>query len=115
MVKKAKMGDKECLVQLIMIQKNDYYKLAYIYLNHKEDATDAMEDMIVILYENIYKLKKEDAFYSWSKTILVNCCKKTLRQRKKIVSIESIEELSYEDDIENKEDKVVLEKYLKYF
>jgi DNA-directed RNA polymerase specialized sigma24 family protein len=36
---------------------------------------DAMEDMILKLYEKIDQLQKEDAFYSWSKTILVNHCK----------------------------------------
>ncbi|WP_291351457.1 sigma factor [Desulfosporosinus sp.] len=41
--------------------------------NH-DDALDITEDMILKVYENIKKLKDEHAFYSWSKTILVNCC-----------------------------------------
>ncbi len=112
LVKKAKKGDKDALVELVMEQKNDYYKLAYVYVKNKEDALDAIEDMIVILYENIYKLKKNDSFYSWSKTILVNCCRKILRQRKKIVPIDSIEELSHEGDFENENNKILLDKYL---
>lgn len=90
LVKKAKRGDKDALVQLIIAQKQDYYKLAYVYMNNKEDALDAMEDMIVALYESIYKLKKEEAFYSWSKTILVNCCKKLLRTKKNVVYMDLI-------------------------
>lgn len=112
LVKEAKTGDKEALVKLIMDQKQDYYKLAYVYLKNKEDALDAMEDMIVILYENIYKLKNNDSFYSWSKTILVNCCKKILRENKKVVYIDSIDDLSYEGGFSENNDKMLLEKYL---
>lgn len=51
LVKKAKNGDRDALVRLIMNQKKDYYKLAYAYLENREDALDGMEDMIVILNE----------------------------------------------------------------
>lgn len=112
LVKKAKKGDKDALVSLIMAQKQDYYRLAYTYVKNKDDALDAIEDMIVILYENIYKLKKVNSFYSWSKTILVNCCKAILRERKKIVSIDSIDEISYEGNFQEKNNKILLEKYL---
>jgi RNA polymerase sigma-70 factor (ECF subfamily) len=112
LVKKAKKGDKEALVQLIMIKKQEYYKLAYTYMKNKEDALDAMEDMIVIIYEKIYKLKKETAFYSWSKTILVNCCKSLLRRKKKIISLEAIREETHEGGFEQKDEELMLKKYL---
>ena len=112
LVKKAKKGDKDALVRLIVDQKKDYYKLAYAYLENREDALDAMEDMIVILYENIHKLKKSDAFYSWSKTILVNCCRKILGDRKRIVGLEAARESNCNGGIEEKESEMLLEKYL---
>lgn len=37
-IKKAQKGDKDILLQLIMAQKNEYYRLAYVYLGNKEDA-----------------------------------------------------------------------------
>lgn len=48
--------------------------MAYVYMKNHDDALDITEDMILKVYENIKKLKDEHAFYSWSKTILVNCC-----------------------------------------
>lgn len=60
LIRKAKQGDKEALVQLIMAEKKDFYKLAYLYMRNEEDALDALQDTIVILYENIHKLKKHD-------------------------------------------------------
>lgn len=85
LVKKAKNGDKEALVKLIMDKKAELYRLAYLYSGNKEDAMDAMSEMTVILYDNIYKLKDEGKFYSYAKTILVNECRDILRKRKKLI------------------------------
>ena len=96
LVKKARAGDKEALLALIMLQKQDYYRLAYTYMNNDEDAMDAMEDMIVIIYENIDRIRKPEAFYSWSKTILVNCCRTLLRKKKNMLTLEAASDESHE-------------------
>ncbi|MFA9557107.1 RNA polymerase sigma factor [Evansella sp. AB-rgal1] len=90
LVRKAKRGNKDALLTLIMNKQDEYYRLSYTYMGNKHDALDAMEDMILVLYEKIHSLKKEDAFYSWSKTILVNSCKNLLRKRKKWMYVEDI-------------------------
>jgi RNA polymerase sigma-70 factor (ECF subfamily) len=113
LMKRAKTGDKEALIKLIMDNKNDYYKLAYVYLRNQEDSMDAMEDMIVIIYENIKKLKNPDAFYSWSKTILVNCCKNILRRKKKVILVDEYEENEYTEKYLTKEQKIDIQSALK--
>lgn len=96
LVRKAGRGDKDALIRLVMERKDDYYRLAFVYLRNQDDSLDALQDMIVILYENIQKLQKPEAFYSWSKTILVNCCKKVLRKKRRFPLLEGMEEI--EDD-----------------
>ncbi|MDF2519616.1 MAG: polymerase subunit sigma-24 [Clostridia bacterium] len=112
LVRKAKQGDKEALVQLIMAQKQDYYKLAYVYMKNPEDAMDVMEDMIVLLYENIGRLKNESSFYSWSKTILVNCCKNSLKKRSRVVLLDTLREEAGDDPVGRKDEELLLEKHL---
>lgn len=85
LVKRAKKGNKEALLQLVMAEKDVYFKLAITYMGNTHDAMDAMEEMIVTLYEKIGQLKKEESFYSWSKTILVNHCKTLLRKQKMLL------------------------------
>lgn len=114
LVKKSKQGDKEALIQLVMAEKKDFYKLAYLYMKNEEGALDALQDTIIILYENIHKLKNHDAFYSWSKTILVNRCKKLLREEKKIVSLTLVKEEPYEEGFGRKNEQIILEKHLSY-
>lgn len=113
LIKRVKTGDKEALIKLIMDNKNDYYRLAYVYLRNQEDSMDAMEDMILIIYENIKKLKNPDAFYSWSKTILVNCCKNILRRKKKVILVDEYEENEYTEKYGTKEQKIDIEMALK--
>ncbi|WP_432403091.1 sigma-70 family RNA polymerase sigma factor [Wukongibacter sp. M2B1] len=112
MIKEAKQGDRDALVQLIMAEKQDYYKLAYTYMRNREDALDALEDMIVTIYENIHRLKREEAFYSWSKTILVNRCKKLLANRKKLFSLESVREETSEGGFDQKDEQLILERHM---
>lgn len=118
LVGRAKKGDQEALLELIMTEKEAYYKLAYVFLRDKEEALDALEDMIVILYDKVAQLRDEDAFYSWSKTILVNRCKKRLKEKSKIVSLEVIKEKDKENsdsdqELINKESQLFLEEGLK--
>ncbi|HZK57739.1 MAG TPA: sigma-70 family RNA polymerase sigma factor [Clostridia bacterium] len=112
LVKKAKQGDKNALVQLIMNKQSDYFKLACVYMGNKEDSLDAMADMIIILYEKIHQLRKPKAFYSWSKTILVNRCKKLLKDRDKLIYLDTIEEHGCKAGLGGKEDRIILEEYL---
>ncbi|WP_091216845.1 RNA polymerase sigma factor [Paenibacillus sp. BC26] len=88
LVRQAKKGNKDALLQLIMADRDAYYRLAYSYMGNEHDAMDAMEDMIVTLYEKIEQLQKREAFYSWSKTILVNRCKALLRKNGKFQPLE---------------------------
>jgi RNA polymerase sigma-70 factor (ECF subfamily) len=109
---RAKKGDKEALISLVMMEKDSYYRLALTYMRNPQDAQDMLQDMIVALYINIGRLRELDKFYSWSKTILVNLCKKELARvsSKKSISLEEAEEIT-DADI-NIEDKVDIERYL---
>lgn len=89
LVKQAQKGNKEVLLQLILADQDAYYRLAYKYMGNEHDAMDAMEDMIVTLYEKLDQLHKGEAFYSWSKTILVNRCKTLLRKKERYLPMEN--------------------------
>ncbi|AGA69926.1 RNA polymerase sigma factor, sigma-70 family [Desulfitobacterium dichloroeliminans LMG P-21439] len=111
-VKQAKLGDKEALIELIMSQRQDFYRLAYIYMKDQEDALDAMEDMTLKVFENIKGLKDAEAFFSWSKIILVNCCKQNLRKRNKVILLQELPEESYEEPISEHEERMAFEAHI---
>lgn len=111
LVENAKQGDTQALIQLVMAQQQDYYRLAYVYMKNEQDALDAMEDMIIAVYENIHQLKKNESFYSWSKTILVNCCKKLWRKQNRLVSLDHVKEEGH-DAFEQTDEQMMLEAHL---
>jgi len=108
LIKKAISGDKDALVRAITLRKEEYYKLAYVYMKNSHDVMDVLEDMIVILYENIHKLKKVESFSAWSKTILVNCCKKQLKKKERWVLKHTVEGEEEQEDIDRVTEKVMI-------
>ncbi|WP_250857499.1 sigma-70 family RNA polymerase sigma factor [Oceanirhabdus seepicola] len=112
MIKRAISGDKDALVRVITLRKEEYYRLAYVYMKNSHDAMDVLEDVIVILYENINKLKKVESFSSWSKTILVNCCKKQLKKKERLVLKETVEGKQEREDIDRVTEEVVINRAL---
>lgn len=107
LIRKAKKGDKDALLNLVMEEKDDLYRLAYSYMKNEADAMNSLQDMIVKLYENIGNLKDTSKFYSWSKTILVNLCKDDLKKRKRVILIDDME---YMDDprLEDKDSSLIV-------
>jgi RNA polymerase sigma factor (sigma-70 family) len=88
LVRQAQRGNKEALLELILAEQDAYYRLAYSYMGNEHDAMDVMEDMIVTLYEKLEQLNNREAFYSWSKTILVNRCKTVLRKQERYLPLD---------------------------
>lgn len=88
LVNKAKKGNKKALVKLIMAERDAYYRLAFTYMKNEQDALDAISEMTVIMYEKIHQLQNPEAFYRWSKTILVNECKALLKNKQKVIYVE---------------------------
>ncbi len=99
-VKKAITGDKEALLNLILKEKDNYYKLAYFYMKNEHDTLDVLQEMIIVVYKEIPRLKKLSSFYIWSKKILVNLCKKELSKNNKFEEINkalSLEEKGFKE------------------
>ncbi len=112
LVEKARAGDKEALIRVIMDHQEEYYRLAYVYTRNREDALDAMADMTVIIYENIKKLKTPASFAAWSKTILVNCSRKIRKRRSRLVTLAQVPEVPYREKYENSEINYDLQSHL---
>jgi RNA polymerase sigma-70 factor (ECF subfamily) len=105
LVRQARTGDKEALIQLVMDRKNEYYRLAYTFTGNREDSLDALQDMIVILFDNIRKLKEPSAFYSWSKTILVNRCRAMLHKSGRVIPLDNRNEEAYHENYPARESR----------
>lgn len=85
LVKKVKKGNKSALYKLITLEKDAYFRLAFTYMGNEQDALAALAKMTTTVYEQMNQLENVEAFYRWSKVILVNQCKQLLENRQKLV------------------------------
>ena len=86
------------------------YHIAIAIVNNEEDAGDAISETIVKAYMNLKKLKKPEYFKTWITRILINECRKILKQKQKVVPIEVYQEKrKMEDNRMEKEEQMDLQ------
>lgn len=69
----------------------DLYRFALCLMKNPHDAEDAVSEAVLKAYENIRKLKDENAFKSWMFTITANTCRGRLKEKARRKN-ESLEE-----------------------
>ena len=70
LVKKAKSGDSGAFAQLIRMNTQSMYKVAWAYLKNDEDVADAIQETILKCYEKLSTFKKGSYFIAWLFRIL---------------------------------------------
>ncbi|MCH5304714.1 MAG: sigma-70 family RNA polymerase sigma factor [Ruminococcus sp.] len=73
--------------KLVIKNEDTLYRVSMSMLKNEADAQDAVHDAILIAYTKLGSLKREEYFSSWITRILINCCKKQLKMKKRIVDI----------------------------
>lgn len=81
-IRKARRGDIKAFAHLYGKIYQDLYRFAYYMMKHPQDAEDMVSEAVTAAFENIRKLRKEEAFSGWMFKILSNCCKKRLQKNR---------------------------------
>lgn len=85
LVVRAKSGDTDAFQALIHEDKENLYKMAYIYMKNEDDALEVFQETIYKALKSITTLKSNHYFSTWLTKILMNTAIETLRKKKKIV------------------------------
>lgn len=75
----------ERLIQYILENQERFYRVAYSYTRHQEDALDIVQSAVCKALEAHESIKNEDAIRTWFYRILVNECLTVLKKRKRLV------------------------------
>ena len=82
----------------IVENQNKFYRLAYSYVQNREDALDAVQNAVCKALEHYGKIRNEDAIKTWFYRILVNESLLLLKAKSSISrEDENTEEASYEE------------------
>lgn len=79
--------DNYTFEKMILQSEDALYRVSMAILKNECDAQDAVHDAILLAYQNLSKLRNEDYFKTWLIRILINCCKKRLRERNRYTDI----------------------------
>jgi RNA polymerase sigma factor (sigma-70 family) len=79
-VRRAIGGDREAFVSLYGSVYKALYAFAYYTLQNAHDAEDVVSETVLAAFEQISRLKNEEAFGAWIFKILANRCKRRLKQ-----------------------------------
>ncbi len=90
-MKRIAKGDLEAINTWITSKKDKLYKISWSYLYNHSDIEDVLQNTMISAYENIKSLRKIDLFETWFISILLNECRKSLRDKKRLMPQEDIE------------------------
>lgn len=92
-IKKAKKGNDKAFAELMSLNKEKLYRIAFAFLKNEQNSLDAVGETVYKAYMNIDKLKVPEYFNTWLIRILINCCKNILKLNSKIVYIDEYSKL----------------------
>lgn len=92
LIEQAQSGDGEALITLIENNKQEMFRIAFGILKNAPDAADAIQDTALTCYEKISTLKNPSVFKAWMFKILINHCRRILKERHKLASIQELRE-----------------------
>lgn len=120
LVMRAKHGDEQAFIEIIISMENDLYKIARMRLRNDEDIEEAVQETCIEVFRNIKKLRENTYFKTWLIKILINKCNYIYKKnRKNCVSFEekNVEEFYISqsiDIVENRRDFELLIEQLNY-
>ena len=88
---------EERLESYLIDGQERFYRLAYSYLQNREEALDAVQTAVCRAVERQSGLRNPASLRSWFYHILVNVCLDALRQRGRFVPLSEWEEAGRED------------------
>lgn len=110
LVRRARRGDKDAFLELIMLHKEYLYRTAFLYTKNQDMACDVVQECIIKSMVSINKLKKPQFFKSWITRILINSAITELRKNKMYVEEPEweSEEWAEKEDTVSREEKMDL-------
>lgn len=90
--------------EMILIEKNSFYKLAYMYVKNNNDAQDILQESILKAYKNLHTVRDIDLLDRWLKRIIANSAIDYLKKKSKLVMIneeQAIEASHYDREYED--------------
>ncbi|MDF2053172.1 sigma-70 family RNA polymerase sigma factor (plasmid) [Priestia megaterium] len=98
-VKKAKRGNEKAFQELIELEKNKLFRIAYLYVKNEADALDIVQDTIYKAFISIKRLKDPSYFSTWISRILINTCLDFIKKNSRVMPIGIVNKKSHYESL----------------
>lgn len=86
------MNTEQQLIELIKVNKDKYYRVAFSYVKNREDALDIVHNTIVKALQKNNQLHRDDGLEIWVYRILINESISFVRKSKNITYFDELSE-----------------------
>jgi RNA polymerase sigma-70 factor (ECF subfamily) len=90
--------DKEAFSDRMEEMGDALYGIARTYLKTPSDCADAVQETTLLAWKNRLSLKQEAYFKTWVVRILINECKRILRNAKRVIPVAQMPEVQAPED-----------------
>ncbi|MGW9103390.1 sigma-70 family RNA polymerase sigma factor [Priestia megaterium] len=98
-VKKAKRGNEKAFQELIELEKNKLFRIAYLYVKNEADALDIVQDTVYKAFISIKRLKDPSYFSTWISRILINTCLDFIKKNSRVMPIDIVNKKSHHESL----------------
>ena len=88
LIQRAVKGNKQAFYQLIHNNKEEIYKIAYLYTKQSQNSLDIFQDTVYHALKSVKTLKDPLYFDTWLIRITINCCNAYVKRKKQITENE---------------------------
>lgn len=88
-MKKAQKGNDKAFLKLFQQYEEDIYRMAFVYVNNKDDALDIVQEVAYQSFKKIDTLKNPEFFKTWLMKITINCAINLAKKNKKVVQLKT--------------------------
>ena len=88
LVERAREGDLDAFSELAAAAITRLYAIATLILRDSERAQDAVQDALVLAWQDIHALRDADAWDAWLHRLTVRACVKLARKERRRISVE---------------------------
>lgn len=82
---------EKALEEIILSEKSNFYKLAFMYVKNSSDALDILQESILKAYKNLHTVNDITLLDRWLKRIIINSAIDYIKKTSKVVLINELQ------------------------
>lgn len=86
--------EKDRFVHLISTRSDSLYRVAWAILGNNADVADALQETALHAWQHRGQLRREEYFGTWVTRICINVCRRLLRRRRPLISLDEAPEIA---------------------